>query len=257
MDIGTAKATPAEQAEVKHHFIDFQDITQDYSIGDFERDALVLLDKIFEKNDFAVMVGGSGMYIRALCEGLDSFPEVSEEIRENLEKWHQEFGLEYLQNLLKEQDEESYNSLDIQNPNRVKRALGVCLAAEKPFSFYKNQPKQARNFSPIYIALDLPREVLYDRINRRVDAMISEGLENEARLFFPFKEKNALQTVGYQELFEFFEEKISFHKAIELIKKHSRNYAKRQLTWFRNQSNFTFFSPLNVEDIIAYINPSK
>jgi tRNA dimethylallyltransferase len=257
MDIGTAKATPEEQAEAAHHFIDFLDISQDYSIGDFERDALVLVEKLHQISDFAILVGGSGMYIRALCEGLDYFPTVSEDIKNELERLHAEEGLESLQKKLQELDNESFEALDIQNPNRVKRALGVCMAGEKPFSFYKNQDKKERNFTPIYLALDLPREELYAKINQRVWNMVSEGLEKEAQFFFQYKEKNALQTVGYQEFFEFFEQKISYERAIELIQQHTRNYAKRQLTWFRNQSNFTFFRAHDVDAIVDFIEKTK
>lgn len=253
MDIGTAKPDAEELAAAPHHFIDFLDITQDYSIGDFERDALICLEKLFKTQDKIILVGGSGMYIRALCEGLDYFPEVSETVRAKLETIHENEGLEILQKMLQDADNETFTNIDIQNPNRVKRALGVCLSAEKPFSFYKNQTKTPRNFTSIYIALDEKREILYEKINTRVEKMLVLGFENEARFFYPYKEKNALQTVGYQEFFDYFDEKITFPKALELIKQHSRNYAKRQLTWFRNQSNFIFFEPKKINDILIFI----
>ncbi len=253
MDIGTAKPNAQELAGAPHHFIDFLDISQDYSIGDFERDALICLEKLFETQNKIILVGGSGMYIRALCEGLDYFPEVSESIRAELEAIHEKEGLEKLQTMLQNIDNETFINIDIQNPNRVKRALGVCLSDEKPFSFYKNQAKTLRNFTPIYIALDEKRDFLYKKINQRVEKMFTEGLEKEARFFYPHKTKNALQTVGYQELFDYFDEKITLLKAIELIKQHTRNYAKRQLTWFRNQSNFTFFQPKEINEILKFI----
>jgi tRNA dimethylallyltransferase len=253
MDIGTAKPTSEELAEVKHHFIDFLDIEKDYSIGDFEKNALDFLDDFYKKNQFAILVGGSGMYIRALCEGLDAFPEVDEKTKVELEKIHENEGLEVLQKKLQMLDNETFTSIDIQNPNRVKRALGVCLSSEKPFSFYKNQAKRERNFIPIYIALDENRDFLYEKIHERIDKMLENGLEKEVKSFLPYKEKNALQTVGYQEFTEYFEKKISRERAIELVKQHTRNYAKRQLTWFRNQSNYTFFSSKNDKEIINFI----
>jgi tRNA dimethylallyltransferase len=250
MDIGTAKPSTAELETVKHHFINHLDITADYSIGDFEKDALACLDNIFLEKNIAIMVGGSGMYISAVCEGLDFFPTVSDETKEKLAKIHEEKGLAALQDLLKEKDPESYEVLDIQNPVRVLRALGVTLSGEKPFSFYKKQAKPSRNFIPIYIALEDERSTLYARIEQRVDKMFTDGLEAEARFFYPHRTKNALQTVGYQELFELFEEKINRERAIELIKQHSR---KRQLTWFKNKANYTFFSPKDDEKIINFI----
>ncbi|MBL7817426.1 MAG: tRNA (adenosine(37)-N6)-dimethylallyltransferase MiaA [Saprospiraceae bacterium] len=233
MSIGTAKPTPAELAQAKHHLIGNLSIHNSYSVGDFERDALAILNAIFEKKDVAIMVGGTGLYIRAVCEGLDEFPEVPLSIRQEFEDLFEKQGIEFLQKILQEVDYEYFTQVDIQNPMRLIRALSVWKVSGKPFSSFRSGEKVVRNFEPVYLALDWPREVLYDRINRRVDAMMTEGLLDEAQTLYPFRHLNALQTVGYTELFAHFDGQMTLTEAVDKIKQHSRNYAKRQMTWFR------------------------
>jgi tRNA dimethylallyltransferase len=233
MSIGTAKPQLSDLAKAKHHFIGNLSIHDAYSVGDFERDALAVLDTIFETHDTAIMVGGTGLYIRAVCEGLDVFPEVPLPIRDEFEAIFENEGIEPLQKLLQEVDYEYFIKADIHNPMRLIRALSVWKVSGKPFSSFRLGNKVERNFTPIYIALDLPREVLYDRINRRVDLMMAEGLLEEAKSLYPFKHLNALQTVGYSELFAHFDGEMTLEEAVDKIKQHTRNYAKRQMTWFR------------------------
>ncbi len=233
MSIGTAKPQLSDLAKAKHHFIGNLSIHDAYSVGDFERDALAVLETIFETHDTAIMVGGTGLYIRAVCEGLDEFPDVPLSIRDEFEAIFKNQGIEPLQKLLQEVDYEYFIQVDIHNPIRLIRALSVWKASGQPFSSFRSGNKVERNFTPIYIALDLPREVLYDRINRRVDLMMAEGLLEEAKSLHPFKDLNALQTVGYTELFAHFDGEMTLDEAVDKIKQHTRNYAKRQMTWFR------------------------
>lgn len=233
MSIGTAKPTPHELAQAKHHFIDNLSIHDSYSVGDFERDALAVLKTIFEKNDTAIMVGGTGLYIRAVCEGLDEFPDVPPPIRQEFEAIFEKEGLEPLQKLLEEVDYKYFTEVDIHNSVRLIRALSVWKVSGQPFSSFRSATKVERDFEPVFKTIDLPRPVLYDRINRRVDIMMSEGLLEEARQLYPFKHLNALQTVGYTELFAHFDGQLTLEEAVDKIKQHSRNYAKRQTTWFK------------------------
>ncbi len=233
MSIGTAKPQLSDLAKAKHHFIGNLSIHDAYSVGDFERDALAVLETIFETHDTAIMVGGTGLYIRAVCEGLDVFPDVPLSIRDEFEAIFENEGIEPLQKLLQDVDYEYFMKADIHNPMRLIRALSVWKASGKPFSSYLSGNKVERDFTPIYIALEMPRAVLYDRINRRVDLMIAEGLFEEAKNLYPFKDLNALQTVGYTELFAHFDGEMTLDEAVDKIKQHTRNYAKRQMTWFR------------------------
>ncbi|HFC00934.1 MAG TPA: tRNA (adenosine(37)-N6)-dimethylallyltransferase MiaA [Phaeodactylibacter sp.] len=241
MTIGTAKPTPEELAAAPHHFINHLSIKEDYTVGDFEREALELLDKIFLKKDVALLVGGSGLFIRALCEGLDKYPEVPDEIKKEVQHIYQTQGIEALQAALEVADPHYFQKVDLKNHVRLIRALNVIKTSGRPFSSFHNQNKKARNFTPIYINLTMDRPLLYDRINQRVDLMMQAGLLEEARQLFPHKEKNALQTVGYQELMEFFEKKITLEEAVDLIKRNSRRYAKRQMTWFRKEKHWKTF----------------
>ena len=233
MSIGTAKPQLSDLAKAKHHFIGNLSIHDAYSVGDFERDALAVLETIFETHDTAIMVGGTGLYIRAVCEGLDVFPEVPPPIRDEFEGIFEKQGIEPLQKMLQEIDYEYFIKADIHNPMRLIRALSVWKASGKPFSSYLSGNKVERNFTPVYIALEMPRAILYDRINRRVDLMMAEGLLDEAKALYPFKHLNALQTVGYTELFAHFDGEMTLDEAVDKIKQHTRNYAKRQMTWFR------------------------
>jgi tRNA dimethylallyltransferase len=253
MSIGTAKPTTKELAAAPHHFVGNLSIHDYYSVGDFERDAIGVLDKIFEKNDVAVMVGGTGLFIRAVCEGLDEFPETPLSIRQHFEDIYTKEGIEPLQKLLQTVDPEYFAIVDQQNPMRLTRALAVWKTSGKPFSSFRTQSKKSRYFQPIYIVTDLERPILYDRINKRVDVMMAEGLEEEARSLYPFRQLNALQTVGYQELFDYFDGTLSREEAIDKIKQHSRNYAKRQTTWFRKETHWARFNPLDTEGVVEWV----
>ncbi|MEM8527290.1 MAG: tRNA (adenosine(37)-N6)-dimethylallyltransferase MiaA [Bacteroidota bacterium] len=253
MNIGTAKPTTEELAAAKHHFVDSLSIQDHYSVGDYERDALQLLEQLFEEKQVVVMTGGSGLYIRAVCEGLDDFPDVPTAIRKEVEEQFQEKGILTLQEELKIVDPNYYEKVDLQNPHRLIRAIAVHRASGKTFSSFQNQPKTARNFVPIYVLLDWEREQLYDRINQRVDQMLTNGLEAEARALLPYQHLTALQTVGYQEFFDHFKGAIDYEEAVRLIKRNTRRYAKRQLTWFRRSEHWIRFHPKQMEEILAYL----
>ena len=257
MSIGTAKPNSEELQAAPHHFIGNLSIETDYSVGDFERDALGLLNKLFQEKKTVILVGGSGLYIRALCEGLDEFPDVPIEIKKEVEKDFEEKGIEALQKELQQTDPEYFRIVDQQNPMRLTRALSVIRTSGKPFSFFRNQEKKPRPFTPIYINLHWDRAVLYERINKRVDLMMEAGLLEEAKNLIPFKHKNALQTVGYQELYDFFDEKITLEEAIAMIKQNSRRYAKRQMTWFRKDSHWKNFHPSQFDEIVKYIEDNS
>ena len=254
MKIGTAVPSEEELAEVKHHFIQNISIHEKYSVGDFERDGLAFLDNYFETNDICIMVGGSGLYEKAITVGFDEFPDVDPKIREDLNNELAEFGIEKLQEELQEVDPKYFEEVDIFNKQRVTRALEIYRASCLPFSHFRNQDLNKRPFNIIKIGLELPREEVYDRINRRVDIMMNEGLLNEAKNLFSLKDLNALQTVGYRELFDFFEEKITLDFAIEEIKKNTRRFAKRQMTWFKKDETVNWFSPFDQENIINFIS---
>ncbi len=255
MRIGTAVPEAEELAQVKHHFIQHLSIHEPYSVGDFERDALDKLQQLFNTNDKAVMVGGSGLYVKAVLEGLDNFPKVPPNIREELNRRFQNEGLEPLQELLKAKDPETYQSIALQNPHRVIRALEVCLASGKPYAFFKNKPKTPRNFKPVIIGLTTERSTVYQRIDQRVDHMMAQGLYQEAKQLYAFRDLNALNTVGYKEIFEHLDGKISLEFAVSEIKKNTRRFAKRQNTWFKKSKNTEWFDyQTPVDTIITYID---
>jgi tRNA dimethylallyltransferase len=242
MKIGTAVPTEQELALVPHHFIQNKSIFENYSVGEFEKETLQKLDELFKKHKVVVMVGGSGLYTRAVLEGLDYFPKINPEIRENLNNQIKEGKLKALQNQLKELDLESYKTIEIENPHRLIRALEICIGTGKPYSKFKNKPKVQRSFIPIKIGLEAPREIMYQRINKRVDIMLAEGLVDEAKTLHKYKKLNALQTVGYKELFNYFDGNYSLDFAIEEIKKNTRRFAKRQVTWNKKDSNINWFN---------------
>jgi tRNA dimethylallyltransferase len=244
MTIGTAVPTKEELDAATHYFIQDRSIFDTYSVGDFERDALNKLDELFKIHDVIIMVGGSGLYVDAVINGLDYFPEIDPSVREELNKELEEHGLHYLQHKLKELDIDSYHQISLDNPQRVIRALEVCIGSGKTYSSFKNKPKAKRNFNSIKVGLKADREIIYDRINQRVDIMINEGLIEEAKKLYPHKQLNALQTVGYRELFEAFEGTITTGFAIDEIKKNTRRFAKRQLTWFRKDESILWFDYL-------------
>ena len=241
MTIGTAVPEKHELAAAKHHFIQNRGIFEDYNVGDFEKDALKKLDELFKKNAIQIMVGGSGLYVDAVLKGLDYFPKVDKTIREKLNKTLEEKGLTHLQNQLKALDIETYNNIAIDNLQRVIRALEICIGTETPYSTYKNKPKTKRNFNSIKIGLTADRDIIYNRINQRVDLMMANGLLDEAKSLYEFKHLNALQTVGYRELFSFFNGEFDKDFAISEIKKNTRRFAKRQLTWFRKDGAIIWF----------------
>lgn len=253
MKIGTAVPSDEELKEVPHHFIQNLSIEQDYSVGNFERDALVKIEELFEKYDYLVFVGGSGLYEKAVTEGLDEFPQVDKTIRLNLIYEYDIHGLEPLQNELKEVDPVYYNLVDLNNPVRIIRALEIYRGTGKPFSSYRKNNYSARNFQVTKIGLELSREEIYDRINKRVDLMMQKGLLEEVKSLYPKKHLNSLQTVGYRELFDYLDGKIELDFAIEEIKKNTRRYAKRQLTWYRKDPRIKWFSPFEKENILTYI----
>ncbi|TMM31072.1 tRNA (adenosine(37)-N6)-dimethylallyltransferase MiaA [Polaribacter aestuariivivens] len=241
MTIGTAVPDTNELAAAKHHFIQDRSIFDNYNVGEFERDALTKLNELFKLNKVQIMVGGSGLYVDAVLKGLDYFPEVDIKIREQLTKELAEKGIEPLQQKLKELDIETYNTIAIENPHRLMRALEVCIGSSLPYSTFKNKPKKERNFIPIKIGLKADRAIIYDRINKRVDLMMDAGLLEEAKKLYEHKNLNALQTVGYRELFSYFDGSFTKEFAISEIKKNTRRFAKRQLTWFKKDDQITWF----------------
>ncbi len=254
MTIGTAVPSVEELAAAPHHFIQDKSIFTPYSVGDFERDALLKLDQLFTQNPIQVMVGGSGLFVNAVLNGLDEFPEINPEIREKLNQQLEEQGLEYLQTLLLELDPIHYKKVALQNPQRLIRALEVCIGSGQPYSSFLKQKENTRNFTPIIIGLEADRQELYSRINHRVELMMEQGLVDEARQLYPHQNLNALQTVGYRELFAYFNDEISLEFAQAEIQKNTRRFAKRQLTWFKKLDAVNWFdihTPL--EDIIQKI----
>ena len=254
MTIGTAVPSKNELEAAKHHFIQNISIFEDYSVGDFERDATAKLDELFETNNIAIMVGGSGLYIDAVLKGFDDFPDVDPAIRRQLIEDYKANGIEYLQNKLQHLDALHYDKVAKENPQRLMRALEVCIGSGRPYSSFLNIKKNSRTFTPIVIGLEADRELMYNRINSRVDNMVNEGLIEEARSLYPHKALNALQTVGYRELFSYFDEEITLDFAIEEIKKNTRRFAKRQMTWFKRTEGakwFDFTTP--PVEIINYI----
>lgn len=253
MAIGTAQPTKEELAAVKHYFIADREVEDDFNCGRYEVEALALLDKLFTEYEYVVAVGGSGLYIQALCSGMDALPEADEELRVSLKKRLEKEGLDSLVEELQRLDPKYAEIVDRCNPARVMRALEVCISTGRPYSEQRSGTITERPFNIIKIATDMPRDILYERINKRVDIMVEEGLVEEVRNLYHKRKLNALQTVGYRELFDYFDGKCSLEEAIELIKRNSRRYAKRQMTWFRRDSEFRWFAPSALSDIIAYI----
>ena len=249
MSIGTAVPSSEELAQVKHHFIQHKSIFDTYSVGDFERDAITLLKELFKQHNVVIMVGGSGLYADTVVYGLDDFPEVSPEIRNELNELYQKQGITYLQTRLKDLDPIQYTQMDVQNPQRMMRALEVCITSGKPYSSFLNKKETFRDFTNITIGLTAEREVVYNRINERVELMLENGLLIEAQTLFPHKKLNALQTVGYRELFNFFEGKTSLDFAIEEIKKNTRRFAKRQYTWFHKNKDINWFEISQLDNL--------
>jgi tRNA dimethylallyltransferase len=251
--IGTAKPSPEELAEVRHHLIDHKSIFDVYDVKDFEKDALKVIEEIFQTRDVAIMTGGSGLFVNIIAHGMDEIPDIDPQIRTDLIKSYQEFGLEYLQKKLKETDPEYYEEVDLMNPQRLMRAIEVCLGTGKPYSTFRQKKKIERPFHIIKVGLNRDREELYQRIDQRMEEMIAQGLFEEAERLFPYRHLNALQTVGYSEVFGYLEGNYDKEEAIRLLKRNSRRYAKRQLTWFRKDPEITWFHPDQVKEIMVFV----
>ena len=247
MKIGTAVPNKDELAAANHHFIQNKSILEHYTVGDFEKEAIAKLDELFQKNNIQIVVGGSGLYVNAILHGFDDFPDIPNEIREKIRNEYEEKGLDFLQGKLQELDNKYYSILlkenpqTLQNPQRMMRFVEVCMASNLPYSSFLNLKKNARNFIPIIIGLEADREIMYNRINQRVDIMMNEGLLEEAKNVYPNKELNALQTVGYRELFDHFDGKTTLDFAVDQIKMNTRRFAKRQLTWFKRNEDTIWF----------------
>ena len=264
MTIGTAVPTKAELSAAKHHFIQNKSINDPYTVGDFEKEAIATIDKLFQTNDYIILVGGSGLYVNAVLQGFDEFPEIPTSVREQVTKQYEKLGITYLQDQLRSLDPEYFEKISLENaqtlmnPQRMMRFVEVCIGSGKPYSTFLNQKKNDRNFTPILIGLEADRKLMYERINHRVDIMMSEGLLQEAKQLYTQRDLNALQTVGYRELFSYFDRDISLEFAIEEIKKNTRRFAKRQLTWFKRDEKtkwFDFETP--IPKIIDYINKTS
>ncbi|GAB4158408.1 MAG: tRNA (adenosine(37)-N6)-dimethylallyltransferase MiaA [Winogradskyella sp.] len=254
MSIGTAVPSKKELQAATHHFIQHISIKDSYSVGDFERDAILGIKAIHQTKDVAIMVGGSGLYVKAVTKGLDDFPEINENIRLELNKELDNNGLEPLQERLRHLDPKTYEAIALDNPQRVLRALEVCIGTRQPYSSFLTNPNKSRPFKTITIGLNAERSTIYDRINRRVDIMVKNGLIEEVRSLLKYKNLNALNTVGYKELFNYLEDVWSLDFAISEIKKNTRRFAKRQLTWFRKDESIKWFDyTSDINQIIEYI----
>ena len=264
MTIGTAVPNIAELNAAKHHFIQNKSIFENYTVGDFEKEAIAKLDELFLTNDYAILVGGSGLYVDAILKGFDEFPEIDAAVRTEITTNYEKLGIGYLQQKLELLDPEYYKNITIenpqtlQNPQRMMRFVEVCIGSGKPYSSFLNQKQNSRNFTPILIGLEADRKIIYNRINQRVDIMMNDGLLAEAKSLFNNKELNALQTVGYRELFRYLDKEITLEFAVEEIKKNTRRFSKRQLTWFKRNENtkwFDFETPY--ETIVNYIRSKE
>lgn len=251
--IGVAKPSAKELHEVKHHFINSHSIHETVTAASYEKYALEKVADLFQQHDLVVMVGGTGLYIKAFCEGMDEIPTVDESVRQELQEQYQQHGIKWLQQQLQQHDALFAEKGEMHNPQRMLRALEVLRSTGSSILQFRKGEKQQRNFNIIKIGLDLPREELYQRINNRVDVMMNEGLLQEAKEVYPLRHLNALQTVGYRELFDFFDGSVSLEKAIDKIKQNSRHYAKRQLTWFKRDEGMQWFQPSMQNEIIQYI----
>jgi tRNA dimethylallyltransferase len=256
MNIGTAKPNAQELAAAPHHFINSHSINQEVSVGTFEKEAIQKIEELFQKHDVLVMVGGSGLYVNAVLYGFDEIPKADESIRNKLNQQFIEEGIETLQQQLLELDPAYYNEVDIRNPLRVIRALEVCICSGKPYSSFRKTENKARNFEVTLIGLDIEREKLYEKINQRVDLMMEEGLLEEVKSLQEHQHLNALKTVGYTELFKYLNNECSLPEAVEKIKQNTRNFAKRQLTWFRKNEELIWFEP-DFTTIIAFLDQKR
>ncbi len=253
MNIGTAKPDEDEMQGIRHHFISNVSIISNYDVGVFSREVNSFLEKYFQKKDVVILTGGTGLYIEALIKGMDDFPDIDSDIKLELNDIYEKQGIETLQKMLKESDPDYFESVDINNPHRLIRALSVFKQTGIAFSKFLKQKNQKKKFDTINILLQLPRDILYERINKRVDKMIKKGLPEEAKQLYEYRHLKALNTVGYKELFEYFDGKISLEEAVNLIKRNSRRYAKRQMTWFNNRGKWNVFSADDTSGLHRFI----
>jgi len=250
MSIGTAKPTVDELAMAKHHFINSHSVTENFNVADFEQQGLTLINQLFKTHDQVIMAGGSGLYIKAICQGFDKLPDVDAAIREQLNKLYDEKGIDYLQDKLLKADPEYYQQVDLNNPQRIIRALEIYEGTGQPFSSFRKASYQQRPFNILKIGLTMPREELYHRINVRVDQMIADGLVEEVKQLLPYRQLNALNTVGYSEIFDYLDGKTDLPAAISLIKQNTRRFAKRQITWFKKEQDIHWVEP---QDIVRFV----
>jgi len=256
MSIGTAVPSPEEMKAVRHHFIQNKSVYDYYNAFMYETEVIKLLEDLFRRMNPVIMAGGSGLYINAVCHGIDDIPTVEPAVRQEMKELYAWEGIEGLRSLLKKVDPEYYKKADLRNPKRLLKALEITVQAGRPYSSFLTQTRKQRPFRILKAGLDLPREELYDRINRRVDRMIETGLMEEARRLYPHRNTNALNTVGYKELFDYFDKKISLDEAITRIKANTRKYARKQLTWFRKDPDIRWFHPEEKDKIIEWIESS-
>lgn len=253
LNIGVAKPPAAMLQQIPHHFISHVSISEDYNAGRFESEALALLNSLFQRHSIVVLCGGSGLYIDAVCSGLDCLPAADASVRDFLVHMYQQHGIWALQSLLQHKDPVYFEQVDKHNPRRLIRALEVCLITGQPYSSLRKKERMPRTFQTIYLGLQLDRKQLYQRINERVWHMVKLGLEEEARALYPYRNYRALQTVGYEEWFEFFDGRISREQVIGLIQQHTRQYAKRQITWLRKYKEIRWFSPDDIHPAISWL----
>ncbi|MGE5395099.1 MAG: tRNA (adenosine(37)-N6)-dimethylallyltransferase MiaA [Candidatus Saccharibacteria bacterium] len=252
--IGTAVPPKEDLQSVTHHFIQTRSIHDYYNVSEFETEAIALIAELFLAKNPLILTGGSMMYIDTICKGIDDIPTITPEIRNDVINWYQENGLEALQQRLLTMDPEYYNIADLNNAKRLLHAVEVCQMTGKTFTSFRKNTIRTRPFRIIKIGINQQREVLYERINKRVDLMMEEGLLEEAKSVYPYKDLNSLNTVGYKELFSYFDGNCSLEEAVDLIKRNSRKYARKQLTWFRRDTEIQWFEPHQLEEIIEYIN---
>ena len=257
MSIGTAVPSKLELSKANHYFIHHKSVKDNYTVGDFQNDALKLIENLFKKDDYIILTGGSGMYMDAIVNGIDKFPKIKLGVRELLNEKHNSRGILFLKNKLKELDPEYYDIVDVNNHRRLIRALEVCISTGKPYSSFLNKKNKKYDFESINFCIKVDRELLYKKINYRVDKMISDGLIKEAKTLLKFKDLNSLNTVGYKELFEHFKGNLTKSQAIEKIKQNTRRYAKRQMTWLKNKNLIWIENNIEIDEIKRFINSNN
>ena len=257
MSIGTAVPSKLELSKANHYFIHHKSVKDNYTVGDFQNDALKLIENLFKKDDYIILTGGSGMYMDAIVNGIDTFPKIKLGVRELLNEKHNSRGILFLKNKLKELDPEYHDIVDVNNHRRLIRALEVCISTGKPYSSFLNKKNKKYDFESINFCIKVDRELLYKKINYRVDKMISDGLIKEAKTLFKFKDLNSLNTVGYKELFEHFKGNLTKSQAIEKIKQNTRRYAKRQMTWLKNKNSIWIENNIEIDEIKRFINSNN